>query len=77
MREHRRVPLERDFVRTVRTVGRLLAEEEEGRRFLLEEAAEIDAVDRFLRLKERAGPSLPEVPADMIRILNRKGCIIL
>ena len=62
VREHRRVPLERDFVRTVRTVGRLLAEEEEGRRFLLEEAAEIDAVDRFLRLKDERGPLCRKSP---------------
>ena len=62
VREHRRAPLERDFVRTVRTVGRLLAEEEEGRRFLLEEAAEIDAIDRFLRLKDERGPLCRKSP---------------
>ena len=44
------------------TVGRLLAEEEEGRRFLLEEAAEIDAVDRFLRLKDERGPLCRKSP---------------
>lgn len=56
VREHGRVRLDRDFVRTVRTVGRLLAGEEEGRRFLLAQAEEIDAINRFLRLDEQRGP---------------------
>lgn len=50
------IPLDRDFVRTVRTVGRLLAQDEACRAFLLRESREIDGINRFLKLDEQRGP---------------------
>lgn len=56
VREHARIPLDREFVRAVRTVGRLLAQDEDCRRFLREQSREIDEVNRFLRLHEARAP---------------------
>ena len=56
VREHARVPLNREFVRAVRTVGRLLTQDEDCRRFLREQSREIEEVNRFLRLHEARAP---------------------
>lgn len=56
VRENAWVRLDRHFVRTVRTVGRLLAQDEDCRRFLLEQAAEMEAIAAFLPLWEGRPP---------------------
>lgn len=56
VRHAAQIRLDRDFVRTVRTVGRLLTQDAACRGFLLEESREIEEVNRFLRLTEQRGP---------------------
>lgn len=50
------IRLDREFVRAVRTAGRLLTQDEACRAFLLRESREIDEINRFLRLEEQRGP---------------------
>lgn len=71
VREQRRVALDRDFVRSVRTVGRLIAQEEEGRRFLLAQAEEIDEYNRFLRLDAERGPVCRRLAGNRVRKKGR------
>ncbi len=56
VRERAQVSLRRDFVRTVRLAGRLVARTEEGRDFLKWQSAEIDEINRFLRLDKERSP---------------------
>lgn len=52
----RYIPLERDFVRTVRKAGRIVARTHEGRAFLARQTAEIEEFNRFLRLDRDRPP---------------------
>ncbi len=56
------VPLEKSFVRGVRRVGRLLMEDEACRVFLRRQSAEIDEINRFLRLEEGRAPICRKSP---------------
>ncbi len=69
VRENAWIRLDRHFVRTVRTVGRLLTQDEDCRRFLLEQAAEMEAVAAFLHLWE----GRPPVTRRKRRLPNRCG----
>lgn len=54
VQENIHIPLRREFVRSVRRVGRLLMEDTACRDFLKEQSREIDEVNRFLRLDDRS-----------------------
>lgn len=62
VREHIHVPLQPAFVRGVRHVGRLLAEDPACRAELRRQAAEIDEINRFLRLEEGRAPICRKSP---------------
>ena len=62
VREHRHVPLQPAFVRGVRHVGRLLTEDPACREELRRQAAEIDEINRFLRLEEGRAPICRKSP---------------
>ena len=50
------VRLDRRFVRAVRAVGRQIAATPEGLAFLKEQTAELQEIDRFLRLDKKRSP---------------------
>lgn len=50
------VRLDRRFVRAVRAVGRRVAASPEGLAFLKDQTAEIEEIDRFLKLGEKRAP---------------------
>ncbi len=56
VRECAHVPLDRDFVRAVRRVGRILMEDSACADFLRRQSEEIDALDRFLKISEERPP---------------------
>lgn len=56
LRARRQVRLERSFVRAVRRAGRLLAADDRCRAFLREQTAELQEIDRFLRLSGERPP---------------------
>ncbi len=56
VRECAHVPLDRDFVRAVRRVGRILMEDPTCADFLRRQSEEIDALDRFLKISEERPP---------------------
>lgn len=62
VREHSHVPLQPAFVRGVRHVGRLLTEDPACREELRRQAAEIDEINRFLRLEEGRAPICRKSP---------------
>ena len=62
VREHIHIPLESAFVRGVRHVGRLLAEDSDCQAELRRQAQEIDEINRFLRLDEARSPICRKSP---------------
>lgn len=52
----RYIPLERNFVRTVRKAGRMVSRTHEDRAFLARQTAEIEEFNRFLRLDRDRPP---------------------